>query len=48
MAVYHLYYRCSFVKLREVDLFKGRISPEEEVEEPVPTTVWGKIVDKLM
>mgnify|MGYP001578483826 FL=1 len=48
MLAWHLAYKCTFVRAHEIDLFSGRLDPEDEVEEEVPTTLIGKIVDKLL
>lgn len=40
--------RDGFRKPADMDLWSGRLSPEDEVEEPVPTTAWGRFVDWLL
>ena len=48
MLAWHLYYGCSFVRASEIDLFSGRLDPEDEVPEAEPTTLFGKMVDKIL
>lgn len=37
-----LWHKTKVVKLTEIDLDSGRLRPQDEVKEAVPTTAWGK------
>lgn len=40
--------RDGFRRARDMDLWSGRLNPEDEVEKPAPTTAWGRFFDWLL
>lgn len=48
MAVWTIYKKTKFHSVHDIDLWSGRLSVEEEIPEPEPTTKLGKAFDWLM